>query len=110
MVFVITVNLNDVADLATKRRSSETPKNKHERPRSGALTDMEVVRSIECDKSRIGRIIAYDQCPAMHVRQGIAHHPVGVLGASRHDREADEHGEQEHKNYTGRPFPEPSHA
>src|ERR1700674_1192489 len=28
MVFVITVDLNDVADLATKRRSSETPKNK----------------------------------------------------------------------------------
>ena len=84
VVFVVLVNLNDVAHLAAEGRSSKTSKYQDERPRTGSLADMEMTRSVECHQPRVGRIAAHFQGAAMHVRQSVAHHAVGVFRASGH--------------------------
>jgi hypothetical protein len=44
--FVVLINLNDVAYLAAKRRSSKTPKHQHERPLMGSFADMKTANAI----------------------------------------------------------------
>src|SRR5260370_42624001 len=83
-LFVVLINLNDVANLAAKGWSSETSKHQHQRPLMGSFADVEAADAIERDDSRVLRIPAYFQGAAMHVRQGVPHDPVDVLRASRH--------------------------
>ncbi len=47
VVLVVLINLNDVTNLAAKRRSSKTAEDEHEGPRAGAFADVEMIRSIE---------------------------------------------------------------
>ena len=85
MLLVVLINLNDVADLATKRRSSKTPEHQHEGPLMSSLTDVETANAIQRDNPRVRRIAAHFQRAAMHVRQCVTHHTVSVLRASRHE-------------------------
>ena len=66
--FIVVVNLNDVADLATKRRSSETPEHQHQRPLMGSFADVETSGTVQRYDSRVWRITAHFQLSAMHVR------------------------------------------
>jgi hypothetical protein len=47
MVFVVVVNLNDVAYLAAEGRSSEAAEDQHQRARAEAFADVKVTRAIE---------------------------------------------------------------
>src|SRR5258707_9379601 len=87
MLLVILINLNDVAHLAAKWRSSETPKHQHQRPLMRALADVETADTIQRDDPRVGRIAAHFQRAAMHVRQRVAHHPLRVLRSEEHTSE-----------------------
>lgn len=45
-IFVVVVDLNDVANLAPERRSSKTPEDQHQRPRPGSFADVKVARAV----------------------------------------------------------------
>jgi hypothetical protein len=94
-ILVVLINLYDVAHLAAKRRSSKTPEDQDERPGAGAFADVEMIRSIERHQPRVWRIAAHFQRAAMHVRQSVPHHAVGVLRASRHDGKPDKGSDEE---------------
>ena len=106
VILVVLIDLNDVADLAAKGRSSETAEYQHERPSAGAFADVEMTRSIECYQPRVGRIAAHFQGAAMHVRQSVAHHPIRVLWTSRHVGQSDKSGDEQDAKDACRPFPE----
>jgi hypothetical protein len=46
MIFVIVINLNNVANLAAKRWSSKAAKNEHKRPGAGTLSNMKMIHAI----------------------------------------------------------------
>ena len=46
VILIVVVNLNDVADLATKRRSSVAAEDHHERPRTSAFAQVKVILAI----------------------------------------------------------------
>ena len=83
-LFVIFINLNDVADLAAKRRSSKTPKHQHQRPLMSSFADVKSTNAIQRDNPRVWRVAAHFQCAAVHVRQCVAHHAVPILEAPSH--------------------------
>src|SRR5260370_2092350 len=85
MLLVVLINLNDVAHLAAKRRSSKTPEHQHEGALMGSLADVETANAIQRDNPRVRRIAAHFQRAAMHVLQCISHHAIRVLRASRHE-------------------------
>jgi hypothetical protein len=68
VILIIVVNLNDVADLATKRRSSKAPKDQHQRPVIRAFADVETADTVQRDNARVWSVAAHFQRPAMHVR------------------------------------------
>jgi len=82
--FVIVINLNDVGYLPTEGGSSKTAKHQHERPPGSFLANMKSARPIEGDQARVRSVAAHFERAAMHVRQRIAHHAVGVLRAACH--------------------------
>jgi hypothetical protein len=84
VILIVVVNLNDVADLATKRRSSVAAEDHHERPRTSAFPQMKVILAIQRKEPCIGRVISRMQPATMHVRQRVAQHIEGVLRAARH--------------------------
>ena len=84
VLFIILVNLNDVANLATEGRSSKTPEDEHKRPLMSSFADVETAHAVQCDNARVRRIAAHFQRAAMHVRQRVTHHSVGVLRAPRY--------------------------
>jgi hypothetical protein len=86
VIFVILVDLNDVADLATKRRSSEAAENENQRALLQMLPNVERPRPIQRQYARVGGLIAHPQISAMHMRQRVTHHAVHVVRASSHDR------------------------
>jgi len=96
VVFVVVVDLDDVANLATKRRSGETAEDENERFARGAFANVEMIGAIEGDETRIGSGVAGFQITAVHVRQRVAHHEQRVFGTASHDAERDEgeHGER----------------
>jgi hypothetical protein len=94
VVLVVLINLNDVAYLASKGRSSKTAENQHQRPRAGAFADVEMIRSIERHQPRVGRIAAHFQRAAMHVRQSVSHHAVRVFRTARHNGQSDKSGDE----------------
>src|SRR5208283_1601373 len=84
VVLVIVVELNDVANLATERRSSEAAEDKHQRAARGSLTNVKTCGPVERNQSRIRRLIAHFQITAMHVWEGIANHVEDVFRAAGH--------------------------
>jgi hypothetical protein len=94
VVLVIVVELNDVANLATKRRSSETAEDQDERSASGLFADVEAARAIECDEAGIGSVVADFEIAAMHVGKSIADHVESIFGPARHEAEKDVHTHQ----------------
>ncbi len=58
MILVVLIKLNNVADLATKRRSSKAPEHEHQRSANGALAQMKSIRAIQSHQARVRRIIA----------------------------------------------------
>jgi hypothetical protein len=107
---IVVVNLNDVANLAAKRRSSKTSEDKYERPPARSFTDMESAYAVQRHDSRVWRIAAHFQRATMHVRQGVADHSVNVLGTSRHDGQRDKSSNEQHAENARNPFPETPHA
>ena len=110
VLFVILVNLNDVADLATERRSSKASKDQHERTIAGALANVKAGDAVQCYNPRVRRIAAYFQRAAMHVRQSVPHHAVRVSRTSCHHGQSDKGSDEEHAKYSRRPFPKTFHA
>jgi hypothetical protein len=84
VIFVVVVNLHHVTDVAAEGRSSIAAKNDDERAPAGPFADVEMIGTVECDELGVGSVVADFQRSAMHVRQGVAHHPVGVFGAAGH--------------------------
>jgi hypothetical protein len=95
VILVIVVELNDVANLATKRRSSKAAENEDERAASGFFTDVKAGRAIERDQPGIGSVVAHFQVAAMHVGESIADHVEGIFRAARHEAEKDVHTHQQ---------------
>jgi len=89
VIFVVLVDLNDVADLATKRRSGETAEDKNKRFSGSAFANVKVIGAVEGDEARIGGRVSNFQVAAMHVRQSVTHHVQGVFGATGHHAEPD---------------------
>src|SRR5436309_3126770 len=100
------VDLNDVANLAAEWRSGKTAEDQTQRMVRGSLADVETTDAVEGDDACVRRVAADFQRAAMHVRQGIAHHAVRVLGASGHVGQSSESGDEKHAEYSRRPFPE----
>ncbi len=111
VLFVIVVNLNDVANLAAKGWSSKTAKHQNQGPAAaGTFANMKTAGAIERHDPRVWRIAAHFQRAAMHVRQRVAHHAVGVLWTPRQDGQPDERSHEQHAKKSRRPFPEAIHA
>ena len=108
-VLVILKNLNDVAYLAAKGRSSKTPKHQHERALMRSLADVETADAVQRDYASVRRVAAHFQRAAMHVRKRVADHAVRVLGAPGHVGQSGKSGDEEHAKYSRRPFPEAFH-
>jgi hypothetical protein len=81
-VFVILVEFYEVADPATKRRSSVTAKDEDERLLADAITQMKCGFSIERKESGIGSGVADAHIASMPVWQGVAEKGVDVSRAT----------------------------
>jgi hypothetical protein len=104
VIFVVVVNLYDVADLATKWRSSIAAENDHQRAAADSFANAELIFSVEREQRRVGSIVTGMQLASMHVRQRIAKHHEGVLRATRHHGEGGETCEQEDAESNGEPY------
>ncbi len=89
VILVVVIELNDVANLAAKRRSSETAKDQDQRSASGFFADVKAARAIERDEAGVRSVVADFQVAAMHVGQSIADHVEGIFGAASHETEKD---------------------
>jgi len=105
-IFVVIVNLNDVANLAAKGRSSKTSKHQHERALMRSFAEVETANAVQRDNPRVRRIAAHFQRAAMHVRQRVAHHSVNILGAPSYVGQNGESCNQQRAENSTRPFPE----
>jgi len=83
-LFIVVVDLDDVANLAAEGRSSKTPEDQHERTVVCSFANVEMVYAVQGDNARVRRVAANFQRAAMHVREGIPDHPIGILGAPGH--------------------------
>jgi len=98
VILIVVVNLNDVADLTTKRRSSVTAENDHQRSRAGAFPQAKVIFAIQREEPCIGRVISRTQLATMHVRQRLTQHVERVLRPTRHYRQRDKACQQKDSN------------
>jgi hypothetical protein len=89
VILVIVIELNDVANLATERRSSEAAEDKDERTASGFIAKVKTAGAIERDKSSIRSVVADFQVTTMHVGESVADHVEGVFGSAGHEAEKD---------------------
>jgi len=107
VIFVVVVDLYDVANLATERRSSKTAEDKHQRFSGSAFANTEVVGAVQRSEARIRSNVAHFKVAAMHVRQRVTRHVQRVFGTARHHAEANERNYDEgaeadsdpHKNF-----------
>jgi hypothetical protein len=110
VIFVIVVNLHHVTDVAAKGRSSVAAKNDYKRASASAFANVEVISAVESEESSVRSIIADFERAAVHVRQGIADHAVGVLGAAGHFAQKEKNDEQKDQENPNCPFPEECHC
>jgi hypothetical protein len=85
MILVIVIELDDVANLAAERRSSEAAENENEGAPCSFFAKMEICGAVDGDKAGIGSVIPHFQSAAMHVRDSVAHHVKGISRAAGHD-------------------------
>src|ERR1700730_13676415 len=104
MVFVVVVNLRDVANLATKGWSSKAAEHQHKWPTSRTFTDMKAGRAIERHQSRIRGIIPNLQLSEMHVRQRVPHHTECVFRAAGHEAQPRKYGNRQDSDCNRGPF------
>jgi hypothetical protein len=109
VIFVVVVKLDHVTDVAAKWRSSVAAEDDDERAAASAFANVEMIGAVESDEPRVGSVVADFQIAAAHVRQGIAHHAVSILGAAGHFAENEERGDQQQQKNGNRPFPEKTH-
>jgi hypothetical protein len=81
-VFIVIVDLRDVANLATEGRSSEAAEDEDKRFALRALADVKPRGSIEGDESGIGGIAADLEIAAVHVGKRVSDHADGVFGTA----------------------------
>lgn len=89
VVLVIAIELNDVANLATERRSSEAAEHKNEGAAGSSFPNMKVRGAIEGDKASIRSGIPHLQVASMHMRESVTHHVKGVFRAAGHEAKKD---------------------
>jgi hypothetical protein len=109
-VFIVVVDLRDVADLATEGRSSEAAEDEDERLAVGAFTDVEAGGAVERDEGGVGGVAADLEIPAVHVRESVADHADGVFGAAGENAEADACREKKDRDADQQPFEEGVHG
>jgi hypothetical protein len=109
VIFVVVVERSDVADLATEGRSGKAAEDQDERFLASTLANMKTFIAVERDQSGVRGVVADFQVSAMHVRQGVTHHAVGVLRASGHERQAHKRGDEQRQDGTDSDFPKESH-
>jgi hypothetical protein len=109
VIFVVVVNLHHVTDVAAEGWSSVAAEDNDERPASSPFANVKVISTIQGQESGIGGVVAHLEVSAVHVRQGIAHHAVGVPRAAGHLAESEKRGQQHNENNRNRPFPKESH-
>lgn len=96
VIFVVVVNLHHVTDVAAEGRSSVATEDDDERSPAGSFADVEVIGTVESDEAGVGGVVADFERATVHVRQGIAHHAVSILGTSGHLAENEKGGKQYH--------------
>jgi hypothetical protein len=106
VLFIVFVNLRDVANLAAKRRSGKTAEDEDERLPAGAFTNVKTLGAIQGHQARVGGVVSHFQFAAVHVREGVAHHTVGVAGTSGHEGQAYKCTNHQHQHDADDPFPE----
>jgi hypothetical protein len=106
MILVVVENLDDVANLATEGRSSKAPENENQRTLPGPFAQMKTTFAIERNKPDVRSVAANFQSSAMHVRQGVTHHAVSILGTPGEIGERGERGNQEHCDCSAKPLKE----
>lgn len=90
MILIIVIELDDVANLAAERRSSEAAENENERASCSFFAKMKICGAVDGDKADIGSVIPHFQNAAMHVRDSVAHHVKGIFRAAGHDAKKEE--------------------
>jgi hypothetical protein len=110
VVFVVVVDLDDVANLATKRRSGETAEDENERFAAGAFADMKARAAVERDESGVWGVAADLEIASVHMRKGVADHADGIFGAACHDAEANADGEEKDGDGDQGPFEDGMHG
>jgi len=106
VLLVIVKNPNEVANLATERRSSKAPEDQDERARAGSFPKMKTVCSIQRQEPHVRRVTSNLQTSAMHVRQCVAHHAVSVSGTSREIAKGGKSRDQEQCQRRAKPLEE----
>jgi hypothetical protein len=97
VILVVVIDLNDVANLAAKRRSSKAAEHQNQRARPEAFADVKTARTVKRHQPRIRGVASNFQRAAMHVRQGITHHVVNVLRTACHVRKHAECCDEQHR-------------
>src|SRR5579864_8450131 len=103
-VFVVCVKFDEVADPATKWRSSVTAENQDERFCADAIAQMKCGEAIEREKFRVAGTVADAEIAAVHVGQRITHEAVNIFGAAGDHAEKCEGKTQENSKPNGGPF------
>jgi len=84
VLFIVFVNLRDVANLAAKWWSGKTAEYQNERFSASAFANVKALGAIQGHEARVGGVVSDFQLASMHVREGVTHHTVGVAGTSGH--------------------------
>src|SRR5215471_21654452 len=70
---------------------------------------MKCIGAVQREELGIGGSVAYSQVATMHVRQGVPRHIKRVLGATSHNRKANESKDEQHAQADADPHGSPSH-
>lgn len=108
--FIVVENLHHVADVAAERRSSVASENDDERASAGAFADMEMRGAVEGEEAGVGSGVSDFKIAAMHMRQSIAEHEVGVARAARHFGQQSKSAKQQNHNNANGTFPKKRHS
>jgi len=104
VILVIVIDLDDVANLATERRSSKAAEDEDERAARGPFANVKAGGAVERNQTSIRSLIADLQIATVHVGQGVAHHVKGVLWAAGHDAEHHVNGGEKNCQADQNPF------
>jgi hypothetical protein len=107
-VFVIVIELDEVAYLAAERRSGVAAKYEDEGALADAMAEMECGLAVESDEADVRSEVADLQIAAMPLRQGIAQESVDIARAASDVTQKGVADNQEGCESKRSPFP-PSH-